>query len=293
MASSKKFWIFSDAYCFFGFITQILYSFVPILFIIQLKNNMLKKERLSCIALISLYANAFIYFWVSIYRISEDGEIDSLDFANMTGWYLGLIYVIIYFYYYFFKENKLKFFIYISVLVLVSLGVFLIICFTIKPEDNIARKIFNWLGIIFNILENLPMGFNIVYLIKNKVSEKYTLFGAFFGLINSIAWLAWAIHATFVDHDSLEHSIVANCLIICLHILQFTLFFIFRKGDDSEDNEEVIDETKNVEENIIQNTGLFNNENQNNNNLNNNDNIKIENEETKENEFTNDMNEYI
>ena len=65
------FWIFWDAYCFVGFFTQILYILTPIAFIIQLKNGVLKEERVSIFALLSMYSNAFVYFWTSAYKVPE------------------------------------------------------------------------------------------------------------------------------------------------------------------------------------------------------------------------------
>jgi hypothetical protein len=245
-----KFWVFSDAYCFVGFLTQILFILTPIAFAIQLKYGVLKIERVSIIGLLSLFCNAFIYFFTSIYKRKEGEEIDPLDFANLAGTYLGFIYLIVYIYFIHFKINKKLGLLYMGILTISSVAVWLIILFTIE-KDNVADKIFSWLGIIFNVTEYLPMGFDIVYLIKHKISEKYLLFGAFFGFLNCVAWLAWAINAVAVNHDNLEHSIVANCLGICLQICQFTLFFIFRKNTDDDIN---IDETEEKKNDIIDST---------------------------------------
>lgn len=236
---------FSDEYCFVGFITQILYILTPIAFVIQLKNGVLKHERVSIFGLLSLYCNAFIYFWTSIKK-RETSDIDPLDFSNMAGFYLGLIYLLFYIYIVHFKKNKKFGLIYIGILVLGSVIVFLIIYFTVEKE-NVWDKIFNWLGVIFNVTEYFPLGFSIIFLIKNKVSEKFTLFGAFFGLLNCIAWLAWAINAVVVNHNSLEHSIVANCLGICLVIAQIVLIFLFRRSD-TDDSPNIEDKTKDIVE---------------------------------------------
>ena len=92
------FWVFTDAYCFVGFITQLLYILTPIAFVIQLKNGVLRYERVSIFGLLSLYCTAFIYFWTSIYKIKEGADIDPLDFCNLVGFYLGLVYLLIYIY---------------------------------------------------------------------------------------------------------------------------------------------------------------------------------------------------
>ena len=187
-----------------------------------------------------------------------------MDFCNLAGFYLGLIYLILYLYFVYFKSNKKKFIIFLVVIVVVSVAVWLIIKFTVK-KDNIADKIFNWIGVVFNVLEYFPIGFSIIYLIKNKISEKFTLFGAFFGLLNSTTWLAWAIKSQR-DGADLIHSIVANSLGICLTISQFVLFLVFRKNAIEEEDivntteEDKITEIVKEKEEEIKNQPEFMNE---------------------------------
>ena len=226
------FWIFYDEYCFVGFIAQILYVLTPIIFIIQLKNRVLHEERVSIFCLLSMYSNAFIYFWTSAYKVEKGADINPMDFCNLAGFYLGFVYLMIYLYFVYFKVNKLKAIILMGIIIVVSVAVWLIIKYTVE-KDNISDKIFNWIGVVFNVLEYFPIGFDIIYIIKNKISEKFTLFGAFFGLLNACTWLAWAIKS-YRDGANLMHSIVANCLGICLTLGQFVIFFVFRK-DEVED----------------------------------------------------------
>ena len=117
-------------------------------------------------------------------------------------------------------------------------------------KDNIWDKIFIWIGAFFNVAEYLPLGFNLIYLIKHKISEKYTLLGAFFGLLNCIAWLCWAINGIVVNKDNLYHSIVANSMGICLQITQFILFFLFRKNN-SKDNFNIDEKIENISDDDI------------------------------------------
>ena len=227
---------FYDAYCFFGFITQILYILTPIAFVIQLKNGAVKEERASIFGLLSMYSNALVYFLTSAYKVPDGEDINLLDFCNLAGFYVGFIYLLIYIYFIHFKNNKVRGIICAAALIVISLIVWLIVSITVEP-GNVADQIFNWLGVIFNVCEYFPLGFSIIYLLKNKISEKYTLFGAFFGMLNTVTWEIWAIHAQMTGGD-LVHSIVANFLGICLQITQFVLFFVFR-GDDPEDNKSV------------------------------------------------------
>ena len=236
MGSTKNFWIFSDAFCFFGFFTQNLYNLVPIVFLIQLKIGLLKPERLTCFGILCLYGNAFIYFFLSIFHKEKDEDLDPLNFCNLAGAYLGFIYLILYFYHMYFKTNKLYALLFTIILALVSWIIFIILALTVnEDDDNTYLHIFNWIGVIFNVLENLPLGFNIIYLIKNHISEKFTLIGATIGIINEITWLSWAIYSVKVNEGKLYHSITANILGICIHITQFFLFFYNPKDEEDEE----------------------------------------------------------
>ena len=210
---------------------------------LQLKAGVIHHERVSIFGLLSLYSNAFIYFFTSLNK-RVTSEIDPLDYSNLLGAYAGLMYLLFYIYFVHFKKDKKRGIIFTVILVVVSVIVEIIILFTVKEKDSVGDKIFSWLGVIFNVTEYFPLGFSIIYLIKHKISEKFTIFGAFFGLLNCIAWLAWAIHAVY-EGSNLWHSIVANCLGICLEITQFILIFLFRRKDE-DDN--IADSTNVVEE---------------------------------------------
>lgn len=263
MGSTKNFWIFSDAFCFFGFFTQNLYNLVPIIFLIQLKLGLLKPERLTCFGILCLYGNAFIYFFLSIFHKEEDEELDPLNFCNLAGAYLGFVYLILYFYHMYFKTNKLYSILFTISLALVSGIVFIIISKTIdNSDDKISFHIFNWIGAIFNVLENLPLGFNIIYLIKNHISEKFTLIGASIGIINEIIWLSWAIYSIKVNNNNLYHSVIANALGICLQITQFFLYFYNPKDEDEdEENNAPLNNSGEIEDNS--NNEKINNSNNN------------------------------
>ena len=258
MASTKKFWIFSDGFCFFFFFTQILYNLIPIIFFFQLKYGVLKIERLSYVGILCLYGTAFIYFWTSLYHRKDGDDIDPLDFCNLAGAYLGYVYLVLYFYYIYYKNNKKKqAIIFILIISVISAGCFLLIKNTITEDDNHWKTIFDWIGVFFNTFENLPLGFNIIYLIKNKISEKFTLFGAFFGLINEMVWLSWAINAIFVNNDNLYHSFIANIFGICIQITQFILFFNFKIYEEN-DNE---NQNKEIYSNLVETHGRENENN--------------------------------
>lgn len=269
--ASNGFLGFEDILHFFCFITQVLYNLIPITFIYQLFYGVIKRERASVIGLTFLYLNGFIYFWTSIfhYNYNDDfSKTNPLDFCNLIGFFLGLIYFIVYHYFFYFHKNWIKFTMPIISLIIVSITMLILIFIHIDENENTYYKIFNWyLGTICNILENLPLGFDLIYLIKNKISEKFTLFGASSGILNTTIWLIWAIRKVMAGENKI-YIIAANSVAISLHILQFFLFFKFRKEEEdiSEDNynetndissyneKDDHDEEKKVGEDIINNT---------------------------------------
>ena len=241
-----KFAGFEDVLHFFAFLTQVIYNIIPIFFLYQLYYKVIKIERTSIIGILCLYLNALIYFLTSCYHYDSDNinDINPLDFCNLIGFYLGLIYCIIYFYFIYFSNNKINFFVFVSLLLIFSLFLFILISKFIDTEENTWYKLFNWyLGTLFNILENLPLGFDIIYLIKNHISEKFTLFGAFSGIINTTIWLIWAIKKVVVEDEKKYYSIIANSIGICLHILQFSIFLIFPKEEEFENKNETLIES--------------------------------------------------
>ena len=232
---------------YLAFTTQVIYNLIPITFIYQLKYGVINLERTSIFGIFCLYFNAFIYFWTSIKFPQKKDEINPLDFCNLLGIILGFFYIFIYYYYLYWEINKEKFLIIFCFLIIISLLVFLII-FNINKKENFLFYLFNYLiGLIFNIFENFPLGFSILYIIRNKISEKYTLFGATCGIVNTFVWLIWAIK------HKLFYSIIANVISICLHLFQFFLFFNFKinKENNENVNNNNIEDNPNLELNEI------------------------------------------
>ena len=151
----------------FGFLTATAYTLVPIIFLYQLYSNVLNEERLSIIGILCLYFNGLIYFIRSIVFYKE--EIDIRDFCNLAGAYLGFIYIVIYLKYVYYKTNKKKFVLLIVIITLSSLVFFLLEI--LMRKNDILMNVVEWVGVIFNICEYLPIGFSLFHLIKNKISE--------------------------------------------------------------------------------------------------------------------------
>ena len=237
--------IFNEILDLFGFLTATAYTIVPGIFLYQLNLNILNEERLSIIGILCLYFNGLIYFIRSLVFYKE--EIDIRDFCNLAGAYLGFIYIVIYLKHFYYKTNKKKFVLLIVIITLSSLAVVLLEI--IMKKNDIVMKVVEWVGAIFNICEYLPIGFSLFHLIKNKISEKYTLFGAFLGLLNTTIWIIWAISK--IEENKL-HSFIANIFGLLLCLIQISIFFIFRKGE-SKENKNVIDANDDISTNIIPN----------------------------------------
>ena len=203
-----------DYICFF---LAIIYTLVPAIFLYILQLKLFNEDSLSILGILFMYSNAFIYFVLSA---CNSKEIQVMDFCNLAGAYLSLIYLFLYLKHLFYKTEKQKIFIFMSIIILTSVLVFLVEYFT-KKEKSI--KLIEWIGVIFNILEYLPIGFNLLYLIKNRVSNKFTLFSGFMGFINALIWLVWAITRLIKDNDKI-HSLIANIFGILLSLLQIFIY---------------------------------------------------------------------
>jgi hypothetical protein len=247
MYESDDFLGFEDFLHFCAFTTKVIYNLIPIIFFVQLFNKVIIANRISVIAILSLYFNGLIYFWTSVLSKSNKDiqDVNPLDFCNMIGFYLGAIYLVLYHYFLYFENNIKRFIISIVILLVISIVVVSIIYTKVKDQENTWYKIFNWfLGTFFNIFENFPLGFDLFYLIKNKISEKYTLFGATAGAINTTVWIIWAVKKV-IHKENRTYSIVANSIGLCLHILQYILVFVFKKNDEANSNDNNISINRN------------------------------------------------
>ena len=237
--------VFNDFFGIFGFCSQLIYDVIPWVFWCQLKSGVLKDKKLSIISIICLYINALIYFVFCLFNPKNDIEV--MDFCNLQGTYLGIVYIILYYKYLYYEDNKLKFYFIVCVLI-VSSVIVAVIEYLLKDKD-IFIGIINWIGVIFNIGEYLPIGFDFLHLVKNKISEKYTLLGAYVGIINTILWLIWSIIKTFSNNEDKQanekkyHTFVANIFGCLLCLSQLVLYYMYKKDDEKEnDIEKPLDE---------------------------------------------------
>jgi hypothetical protein len=217
-----------------GFFTQILYNLTPILYNMNLEYGTFKIKNSSIISVIGLYTNAFIYFFLNLF--SDEYNENTLvlrDYCNLIGTFLGFVYLLIY-YYERYKDEDIKKIILNYLMILAITGIIIAFEYVliIKRNNTIASNLFKWLGVIPNVLEYFPIGVNIFYLIKNKISENLSLAGATLGLINSLVWLTWAIQFTVKNvNDPQYHSMLANFLAIFLNIFQFYIFCRYKSNN--------------------------------------------------------------
>ena len=225
---------FDTIFDFLGFTTQIIYNLTPILYNMSLEYGTFKIKNVSIISVFCLYTNAFIYFFLNLF--SEENNENTFvirDYCNLIGTFLGFVYLIIY-YYERYKDEDIKKIILNYILIFLVSGIIMAFeyLFIIKENNRIASYLFKWLGVIPNILEYFPIGVNIIYLIKNKISDNLSLIGATLGLINSIVWFIWAIQFTLNNkNDPQYHSMVANLLAIFLNFLQYYVFCRYKSNN--------------------------------------------------------------
>ena len=117
-----------DYICFFS---AIIYTLVPAIFLYILQLKLFNEESLSILGILFMYSNAFIYFVLSA---CNSEKIEVMDFCNLAGAYLSLIYLFLYLKHLFYKTEKQKFFIFMSIIILTSVLVFLVEYFTKKQE---------------------------------------------------------------------------------------------------------------------------------------------------------------
>ena len=261
--------VFNDFFGIFGFSCQIIYDIIPCFFLYKLKSGALDEvafEKLSILSTICIYFNALIYF---VLCVVTKNEIEVMDFCNLQGSYLGIIYLIIYYHHFSFKRNEInKFVFYIIIFSLILSSVTIVILEYLLNEKDYFISIINWVGVIFNIGEYLPIGLDFYHLIKDKKPElqNYILFGAIVGIINTTLWLIWAILKTFTtleigdDKEKKYHTFIANIIGFLLCLSQIFVFCIYKKDKmDNDDNIKINNNTNNnVSEDDMQNTDVEN-----------------------------------
>lgn len=240
----------TDALDIIAFIMAIIYTLVPIAFFCQYSAGVVKKEICSIFGILFLYLNGLTYFIATIAnKIKKYREIEMRDFSNLSGAILGFGFSLYYIYIMFFKEQRKKFWVYLCIIIAMIPILILLACLILSFNDN--ADILEYIGVPFNIFEYLPLGFDLYYLIRHKISVKFILFSAIPGIINTTIWLVWACIKTGEGEEKKYHSLVANILGFLICLAQFIIFFFGKKDEELSDNLVDIKEIKEVDESEI------------------------------------------
>ena len=239
----------TDFFGTIGFLTSIIYYiFSPIQFLFNLKNKNINLEYISFFGFGVLFLNGILFFFYSVAKSTRE-EYELMELCNLIGAMTLFIYIILYICYMYSGYIQ---FIYISIFTLFSIilsyGEYNLI---IKSE--IFAKIIFYTSNVINVFIYLPIGFNILKIIKNKYPEILILNTSKLGLLNSLSWLIFGIKSVFFNDGNSHHIIIANILGLLICIIQIILYYKFLKlnppkNDDK--NEILTDENNEKEKNI-------------------------------------------
>lgn len=217
-----------------GFISNILYVLTPLLFNMLIDHNSFEIESISIMSVFSMYCNAFIYFFLTLFGENIGNNFVLRDYTNLLGTFLGIVYLAIY-YYERYKDENIKYTLlnYIIVISLTGIMIAFEYYFIILNYTETHNNIFKWIGVLPNVLEYFPIGYNIFYLIRKKKAKIFLVIGATFGLFNSTIWFIWALRITITNKNEPQyHSLLANILSISLNILQFYVYCKYRNNNE-------------------------------------------------------------
>lgn len=150
--SENSIWTSDSAY-FFGFLSSVLLSFTPVIQVIALISKQINIEIVNLFPLICLYANCGLFFFQQLILIlnkSENGQsLPILQYCNLIGFCLSLIWCIIIIYYQNIK-SKLHFGLYVLLLI-VATAIGITIEFLMK-DLSFYKTFINVIASIFNVL---------------------------------------------------------------------------------------------------------------------------------------------
>ena len=238
----------TDFFGTIGFLTSIIYYiFSPIQFLFNLKNKNINLEYISFFGFGVLFLNGILFFFYSVAKSTRE-EYELMELCNLIGAMTLFIYIILYICYMYSGYIQ---FIYISIFTLFSIilsyGEYNLI---IKSE--IFAKIIFYTSNVINVFIYLPIGFNILKIIKNKYPEILILNTSKLGLLNSLSWLIFGIKSVFFNDGNSHHIIIANILGLLICIIQIILYYKFLKLNPpkNDENEILTDENNEKEKNI-------------------------------------------
>ena len=229
-----------------GFITSIIYYiFSPIQFLFNLYKKNLDVQYISFFGFGMLYLNGLLFFFYSVATSTRINDYELMEICNLIGAIFLFIYIILYIN---FMYSESKQFIYIIIFILFSIILSFGEYYLIK-YDKIYQKIIFYMASIINICMYLPIGFNILTIIKNQYPERIILNNSILGLLNTITWLIFGIHSVFFENGDSIHIIISNFIGVLICIIQIILYYKFLKINPPKN--ECIKEVLTIKENEI------------------------------------------
>ena len=215
---------FEDVESFLGLITSIMFSVSPIFTIVSLIKKCRSCHEVSFCLYFFMFLNCLIFFVSSLCKLlNQDNnhgilDVHPMDYSNLIGSCLCYIWCIIVLYHRY-NDNRLFMALYITLFT--ALAVVIIKVEVVVMAWDETTRLFDIIGSIINVLMYNSAGLNVVQLFKQKKPELIRIETAFFGSMNSLIWLIWAVRS------SLVHSIVANGIGFPLCLAQIVYFAVF------------------------------------------------------------------
>lgn len=149
---------------YFGFVTSVLFYICPIFLIYLLQTKQQKIENSSCLGIIASLINCTLWFtWgFAPYVMQKKDYFEMLDFCNLIGGVLSLIFLSIYCYHYTKGYNVYLLFYLFSLFDITFEIVYFEIEFSKGDSFKTKEKIISWIAAVFNIIMYITPGVNIV-----------------------------------------------------------------------------------------------------------------------------------
>lgn len=218
---------FQDIESFIGLITSILFSISPIFTIVSLIKKIRNHNDVSFFLYFCMFLNSLIFFVSSLCKLLNHDNTSSIlnvhpmDYSNLIGSCLCYIWCIIVLYYRYNNDNKRLFTVlYITLFTALTIVIVVVEYIMVRHNEELSTTVFDVIGSVINVLMYVSPGLNVVYLFKQKKPELIRIETAFFGSINSLVWLIWAIRS------SIGHSIIANGIGFPLCVVQIIYFVV-------------------------------------------------------------------
>ena len=218
-----------DIWSLIGFITSFLYYLSPFQFLYNLMIGNLNKKYIAIYGLLVL-------------RDSMN-QIRSMEFCNLIGVCFCFIYMILYLKYNYSNFHKVISMIifFIGTIVIIIVEYYLL---TICKKNNyiILQYAILYFDSLVNVLMYLPIGFNLLQIIRNKIPESIIFNTSILGLLNCISWFLFGIMSETLDW----HILISNLLGGILCFFNIILYFHYQKDNPLIDKKE--EEIREIEE---------------------------------------------